>query len=182
MDALDGRPKARVLHARSEIRIVVAHPPMLLLDGTTEFHVAFITEALGHAATAALEDSGTDPETLDYIIVAHNFGDVASHNLRLDFCPTLAARIKQRLEIRNPYCVAYDLPFGCPGWLQAVIQGHYFLRSGDARKALVVGSETLSRVSDPHDRDSMIFYRAPAPHPRRAREPEEHDHSQRQVA
>jgi 3-oxoacyl-[acyl-carrier-protein] synthase III len=89
--------------------------------------------------------------------VAHNFGDVASHNLRLDFCPTLAARIKQRLEIRNPYCVAFDLPFGCPGWLQAVIQAHYFLRSGDARKALVVGSETLSRVSDPHDRDSMIY-------------------------
>jgi 3-oxoacyl-[acyl-carrier-protein] synthase III len=109
------------------------------------------------AALAALEDSGTDPETLDYIIVAHNFGDVAAHNLRLDFCPTLAARIKQRLEIRNPFCIAYDLPFGCPGWLQGVIQAHYFLSSGDARKALVVGTETLSRVSDPHDRDSMIY-------------------------
>jgi len=109
------------------------------------------------AATAALEDSGTDPETLDYIIVAHNFGDVAAHNLRLDFCPTLAARIKQRLGIRNPFCIAYDLPFGCPGWLQGVIQAHYFLSSGDAHKALVVGTETLSRVSDPHDRDSMIY-------------------------
>jgi 3-oxoacyl-[acyl-carrier-protein] synthase III len=109
------------------------------------------------AARAALEDSGTDAESLDYIIVAHNFGDVRADNPRLDFCPTLAARIKQRLEIRNPFCVAYDLPFGCPGWLQGVIQAHYFLRSGDARKALVVGTETLSRVSDPHDRDSMIY-------------------------
>ena len=109
------------------------------------------------AAEAALSDSGTDPETLDYVIVAHNFGDVRTENLRLDTCPTLATRIKERLRIRNPGCVAYDLPFGCPGWLQAVIQADYYLRSGDAHRALVVGAETLSRVSDPHDRDSMIY-------------------------
>ena len=98
-----------------------------------------------------------DPETLDYVIVAHNFGDVQADRLRLDFCPTLAARIKERLRIKNPSCVAYDLPFGCPGWLQAVIQADYFLRSSDAARALIVGAETLSRVSDPHDRDSMIY-------------------------
>ena len=109
------------------------------------------------AAGAALADAGTDPETLDYLIVAHNFGDVRSDTLRSDLVPTLAARIKERLGIRNPHCVAYDLPFGCPGWLQAVIQADYFLRSGDARQALIVGTETLSRVSDPHDRDSMIY-------------------------
>jgi len=109
------------------------------------------------AAASALTDAGTDPETLDYIIVAHNFGDVRADLLGLDFCPTLAARIKETLGIRNPSCVAYDLPFGCPGWLQAVIQADYFLRSGDATRALIVGAETLSRVSDPHDRDSMIY-------------------------
>jgi 3-oxoacyl-[acyl-carrier-protein] synthase-3 len=109
------------------------------------------------AATLALSDANTDPETLDYIIVAHNFGDVRADRLRLDFCPTLAARIKERLGIQNPRCVAYDLPFGCPGWLQAVIQADYFLRSGDADRALIIGAETLSRVSDPHDRDSMIY-------------------------
>ena len=109
------------------------------------------------AARLALSDSNSDPETLDYIIVAHNFGDVRADRLRLDFCPTLAARIKERLRIKNPSCVAYDLPFGCPGWLQAIIQADYFLRSGDATRALVIGAETLSRVSDPHDRDSMIY-------------------------
>jgi 3-oxoacyl-[acyl-carrier-protein] synthase-3 len=109
------------------------------------------------AADLALADAGADPETLDYIIVAHNFGDVRADRLRLDLCPTLAARIKEKLQIRNPSCVAYDLPFGCPGWLQAVIQANYFLRSGDAKRALIVGAETLSRVSDPHDRDSMIY-------------------------
>ena len=109
------------------------------------------------AAAKALAGSGIDPETLDYVIVAHNFGDVRSDNRRTDLVPSLAARVKQRLAIANPACVAYDLPFGCPGWLQAVIHADYFLRSGDADRALVVGAETLSRVSDPHDRDSMIY-------------------------
>lgn len=109
------------------------------------------------AARLAVEDSGVDPETLDYVIVAHNFGDVRADRLRVDTVPTLAARIKEALRIRNPACVAYDLPFGCPGWLQAVIQADYFLRSGDASRALVIGTETLSRVSDPHDRDSMLY-------------------------
>lgn len=111
----------------------------------------------GIAAEAAVADARIDPETLDYIIVAHNFGDVAADNPRLDFCPTLAARIKERLGIRNPWCVAYDLPFGCPGWLQALIQADQLFRAGDARRALVVGTETLSRVSDPADRDSMLY-------------------------
>jgi 3-oxoacyl-[acyl-carrier-protein] synthase-3 len=109
------------------------------------------------AAQRAIEDAGIDPETLDYVILAHNFGDIRVGSGQIDTVPTLAARIKQRLAIRNPQCVAYDLPFGCPGWLQAVIQADYFLRSGDAKRALVVGSETLSRVSDPADRDSMIY-------------------------
>lgn len=109
------------------------------------------------AGGKALEGGGIDRETLDYLIVAHNFGDVQAGNRRSDFVPTLAARVKRGLGIANPACIAYDLPFGCPGWLQAVIQADYFLRSGDARKALVIGAETLSRVSDPHDRDSMIY-------------------------
>jgi 3-oxoacyl-[acyl-carrier-protein] synthase-3 len=109
------------------------------------------------AAENALESSNTDSESLDYLIVAHNFGDVRADNRRSDFVPSLAARVKRKLNIKNPNTIAYDLPFGCPGWLQAVIQADYFIKSGDAKKALVIGAETLSRVSDPHDRDSMIY-------------------------
>jgi 3-oxoacyl-[acyl-carrier-protein] synthase III len=109
------------------------------------------------AARDALESSKTDKESLDYLIVAHNFGDVKADNKKSDFVPSLAARVKHKLRIENPKTVAYDLPFGCPGWLQAMIQADYYLKSGDAKKALVIGSEALSRVSDPHDRDSMIY-------------------------
>ncbi|MEX0883799.1 MAG: ketoacyl-ACP synthase III [Cyclobacteriaceae bacterium] len=118
----------------------------------------FMTSDMAYfAGKDALDDAGIDPETLDYIIVAHNFGDLRFGNTRVDSCPTLAARVKHKLGIKNPYSVAYDLPFGCPGWVQAMIQANYFIKSGDAKRALVIGAETLSRISDPHDIDSMIF-------------------------
>jgi 3-oxoacyl-[acyl-carrier-protein] synthase-3 len=71
--------------------------------------------------------------------------------------PTIASRVKHRLGIENPYTVAYDIPFGCPGWLQGMIMADYYIRSGDAQRVLVIGAEILSRVSDPHDVDCMIF-------------------------
>ena len=108
------------------------------------------------AALDAISSSNINKEELDYIIVAHNFGDVKSDNKKSDIVPSLAARVKHKLAIENPNCVAYDLPFGCPGWLQGIIQADYFIKSGDAKKILVIGSEILSRVSDPHDRDSML--------------------------
>jgi 3-oxoacyl-[acyl-carrier-protein] synthase-3 len=115
------------------------------------------SDLAGVAAARALESAAIDPETLDYVIVAHNFGDVRWDNRRSDLVPSLAARVKEKLRIANPGCVCYDVAFGCPGWLQGVIQADYYLRSGDARRALVIGTETLSRISDPYDRDSMIY-------------------------
>ncbi len=109
------------------------------------------------AAEDALASSGTDRQDLDWIIVAHNFGDIRADNRRSEFVPALASRVKHRLNITNPSTVALDLPFGCAGWLQAVIQADLLLKSGSAEKILVIGAETLSRISDPYDRDSMIY-------------------------
>jgi 3-oxoacyl-[acyl-carrier-protein] synthase III len=109
------------------------------------------------AATEALKSSGLDPESLDHIIVAHNFGDVAAGSNHVDMLPSLASRVKLLLKIKNPNCVAYDIPFGCPGWVEGVIHANYFIRSGDAKRCMVIGAETISRVIDPHDRDSMIY-------------------------
>ncbi len=109
------------------------------------------------AAGKAIADSGINPEELDYIIVAHNFGNVIKHTIQTDAVPSLAALIKHKLGIRNPNCVAYDILFGCPGWVQGVIQADAFFKAGIAKKALIIGAETLSRVIDMYDRDSMIF-------------------------
>lgn len=109
------------------------------------------------AAQRAIAAAGVDKEDLDYIIFSHNFGETMTDNMRMDVLPTLASRLKQKLGVANPSAVAYDILFGCPGWVQAVIQADYYIRSGDAKKILVVGADILSRVSDPHDRDSMIY-------------------------
>jgi len=109
------------------------------------------------AAQRALDDASIDKETLDHIIFCHNFGDIQHGSTRMDILPALAAKVKQQLDIVNPDCVAYDIIFGCPGWVQGAIQANYLIQSGDAKRVLVIGSETLSRIIDPHDRDSMIF-------------------------
>jgi len=113
------------------------------------------SEIAFRAAEEAL--SGVDRETLDYILVAQNLGEVCSHKPRLDMVPTVAARVKHKLRIQNPYTIALDVPFGCPGWLQGMIMADYFIKSGDARRILVIGAEILSRTADPHDIDSMIY-------------------------
>lgn len=109
------------------------------------------------AAEKAIENAGIDPESLDYIVFAHNFGDVAYGQAQGDMVPSLATRVKHLLKIKNPHCVAYDMLFGCPGWLEGVIQAHAYIKSGIAKKCLIIGAETLSRVVDPCDRDSMIY-------------------------
>ena len=109
------------------------------------------------ASALAIEDSGINPETLDFIIAAHNYGDVSHESFQVDTVPSLASRVKHRLGIINPSCVAFDVLFGCPGWIMALMQADAFFKAGMAKRALVIGTETLSRVIDQHDRDSMIF-------------------------
>ncbi len=109
------------------------------------------------AAKKAIEDAKINPEELDYIIFAHNFGDVKINAIQSDILPSLATRVKHLLQIENPNCVAYDILFGCPGWIEGVIQAQAFIKAGIAKKCLVIGGETLSRVVDMNDRDSMIY-------------------------
>jgi 3-oxoacyl-[acyl-carrier-protein] synthase-3 len=108
-------------------------------------------------ARIALSESGINPESIDQIILAHNFGDVPFNSVQTDNVPALASRVKNALGISNPSCIPYDILFGCPGWLQGLIQAEAFFKAGIAKKCLVVGTETLSRVVDVNDRDSMIF-------------------------
>ncbi|TCP22935.1 3-oxoacyl-[acyl-carrier-protein] synthase-3 [Tenacibaculum skagerrakense] len=118
----------------------------------------FNASDLGYlAAEKAIENAGIDSETIDYIIFAHNFGDVKSDAIQSDILPSLATRVKHLLKIENPNCVAYDILFGCPGWVEGVIQAKAFIKAEIAKTVLVIGSETLSRVIDKHDRDSMIY-------------------------
>ncbi len=109
------------------------------------------------AAERAIQNAGIDKETIDQIIVAENFGDVKKGTIQSDALTSIASRIKHNLGIKNPSCIPYDLIFGCPGWIQGVIQADSYIKSGLAKRCLVIGTETLSRVIDQKDRDCMIF-------------------------
>lgn len=109
------------------------------------------------AAQRAIEDAGVDVETLDGVLMAHNFGNIPHGKNQSDSVPSLAARVKYNLGIKNPDCIAFDILYGCPGWIQAVILAYNYIRAGQGKKYLVIGAETLSRNLDPHDRDSMIY-------------------------
>lgn len=108
------------------------------------------------AAKIAIADAKIDQEELDYIIYASNFGEVTVNGYA-DFMPTMAARVKNKLGIKNRKCVTYDMLFGCPGWVEAMILANNLIKAKVAKTILVIGAETLSRVTDPHDRNRMIF-------------------------
>lgn len=109
------------------------------------------------ASWSAINDAGIDPETIDYIIFAHNYGDTKAGTIQMDAVPSLASRVKHSLGIKNPNCIPYDILFGCPGWVQGVIQADAFAKAGLGKTFLVIGAESLSRRLDHFDRDSMIF-------------------------
>ncbi|MBL1409048.1 3-oxoacyl-ACP synthase III family protein [Sphingobacterium faecale] len=109
------------------------------------------------AAEEAIKNSGIDRESIDLIVVAHNYGEMYHLGAPRDMVPSVASRIKNKLSIQSTSCIPYDVIFGCPGWVQGVIQADMAIRCGEARTCLVIGTDTLSRVLDSSDRDSMIF-------------------------
>lgn len=112
-------------------------------------------------AALAIEDAcdsaGVDKESLEFIIVSHNFGDIQMGNIRMDVLPSLANKVKLKLNIKNPSCICHDVISGCPGWTQGMIIADAYIKSGFMKRGIVVGADVLSRISDPHDRDSMIY-------------------------
>ena len=109
------------------------------------------------AVKEALDSAKIDPETLDFIIVGHNFGDVTPGSTHADLLPSLANKVKAKLNIKNPTCICHDIISGCPGWTQGMIIADAYIRSGIYSRGVVVGSDVLSRIADPHDRDMLIY-------------------------
>ncbi|SOE23541.1 3-oxoacyl-[acyl-carrier-protein] synthase-3 [Spirosomataceae bacterium TFI 002] len=109
------------------------------------------------ASQNAIDDGGIDKNQIDGIIVAHNAGNMLEGRDGFHTVPNFAAILKNKLEISNYDCFAYDILFGCPGWIQGLIQAKQAIDAGDATNVLVVGIEVASRLLDPHDLDSMIL-------------------------
>ena len=109
------------------------------------------------AIKEACKSAGLSLESLDFLIIGHNFGDIQYGNVRTDILPGLANKVKMKLNIKNPGCICHDIVSGCPGWTQGMITADAYIKSGFFKRGVVVGADVLSRISDPHDRDSMIY-------------------------
>ena len=109
------------------------------------------------AGRQALEKAQLSGEDLDAIIVAHNAGNMVDGADKPTAIPNLASLVKRKLGIVTPNCIAYDIVFGCPGWIEGMTQAHRMLAMGDAANIMVIGVEILSRMVDKYDLDTMLF-------------------------
>lgn len=100
------------------------------------------------AARLAIEASGISAQDLDLVVVATTTPD--------QFFPSTACLLQQRLDIHG--CPAFDVQAVCTGFVYALSVADKFIRTGSARRALVVGSETFSRILDWSDRGTCVLF------------------------
>jgi 3-oxoacyl-[acyl-carrier-protein] synthase III len=112
---------------------------------------------MAETALKTITDAGLGVNDLSGIIVAHNAGNMIVDKKIFHPVPNMAALLKNRINSTNHECFAYDILFGCPGWVQGIVLAHQTIQMGEAEHILVVGVEVASRLVDPHDLDSMIF-------------------------
>ncbi|MDO9046674.1 MAG: beta-ketoacyl-ACP synthase III [Methylobacter sp.] len=100
------------------------------------------------AARQAIDAAACDPEEIDLIIVATGTPDRVY--------PSTGCLLQRRLGIKN--CVAFDVQAACSGSIFALSIADQYIKSGAAKKVLVVGSEICSRVVDWTDRGTCILF------------------------
>ncbi len=144
---------ARVL-TNAELERMVETTDQWIVErtGIRERHLAADDETSStmglEAARRALSAAGVDAQQIDLIIVATTTPDLVF--------PATACLIQERLGIRE--CPAFDVQAVCTGFVYALTIAEKFIRTGSARCALVIGSETLSRIIDWKDRSTCVLF------------------------
>jgi 3-oxoacyl-[acyl-carrier-protein] synthase-3 len=107
------------------------------------------TVSLGEAAArAALDNAGLTPADIDLIVLATSTPN--------NTFPASAVEIQERLGMRHGF--AFDMQAVCSGFVYAITTADLYLRGGQAKRALVIGSETFSRILDWTDRGTCVLF------------------------
>lgn len=120
--------------------------------GIRQRHIAAddeTTASLGEAAArAALDNAGLTPADIDLIVLATSTPN--------NTFPATAVEIQNRLGMHHGF--AFDMQAVCSGFVYAVTTADLYIRGGMAKRVLVIGSETFSRILDWNDRSTCVLF------------------------
>jgi 3-oxoacyl-[acyl-carrier-protein] synthase III len=145
-------PKRRVANQELAEQVDTSDEWIVERTGIRFRHIAGDDETTGTLATdaarAALDAAGLQPRDIDLIVLATATPDQTF--------PATATKVQAALDI--PDCVAFDVAAVCSGFLYALSVAESMVRAGSAQKALVIGSETFSRILDWEDRATCVLF------------------------
>ena len=146
-------PEYVLTNAELEKRVDTSDEWIVSRTGIRERHIAAEGETTSDLATAAgraaLEAAGISPNQLDLILGATTTPDF--------IFPSVACLVQQKLGVTNA-CPAFDIQAVCSGFVYALATANQFIRSGSCQTVLVIGAETLSRITDWSDRSNCILW------------------------
>jgi 3-oxoacyl-[acyl-carrier-protein] synthase-3 len=145
-------PRQKVTNEELAARVDTSDAWIVERTGIRNRHIAADDETTAtlaaDAARRALEDAGVEAAEIDLIVLATATPDQTF--------PSSATKVQAALGIND--CIAFDVHAVCTGFLYALSVADSMLRSGNARKALVIGSETFSRILDWEDRATCVLF------------------------
>jgi len=145
-------PEKVLTNAELAAKVETSDEWIVQRTGIRERHIAAEGEYTSHlaikAAQAALENAGIDAQSIDLIVLATSTPD--------NTFPATAVAVQAALGIHHG--VAFDLQAVCSGFVFAVATADNFLRAGSAKRALVIGAETFSRIIDWNDRGTCVLF------------------------
>ena len=146
-------PQDILTNADLEKRVDTSDEWIVSRTGIRERHIAASTEMTSdlalHAARLALDAAALAADQLDLILVATTTPDF--------IFPGTACVIQRKLGVTNG-CPAFDVQAVCSGFVYALATASQFIQSGTYRNILVIGAETLSRITDWTDRGNCILW------------------------
>jgi 3-oxoacyl-[acyl-carrier-protein] synthase-3 len=120
--------------------------------GIEHRHIAADDEATSdlayQAARVALNDAGLKPSDIDLVLVGTTTPDL--------IFPNVACLVQEKLGIAG--CPAFSVEAACSGFVYGLVVADQFIRVGQAKRALVIGAETMSRIIDWKDRETCVLF------------------------